>query len=93
MSGLVVEVLVGAAAGAIGGVASGRLVSRFRGETSIVPTRIGRDHPIDPEEAVQVDEDARRWADASGMPDAALLIARKMRLHRLLSARRERGQW
>jgi hypothetical protein len=82
------DILFAAAGLLVGLMAGARTGSLMRGRTSQSVDQLLPEVAIDPVTEKRINDAAREWATAEGIPEAESLIARKIRLGLTLQARR-----
>lgn len=85
---MTMDLLIAIGSSAAAGGLAGALVSRRLQQSS--DDCVMHPEPLDPVIAERIDAFSRSWADGSGRPDAATIVANKLRLLAQLRARRVR---
>ncbi|HEV3322109.1 MAG TPA: hypothetical protein VG147_07975 [Solirubrobacteraceae bacterium] len=86
-------ILIAAVVGALGGTVAGAVVSRWTVRRQPAPPATLDDLSLDPDLDQRITEAAHQWATQQGQPDAAPLVAGKLRLVYVLGRGRKRRCW
>jgi hypothetical protein len=87
---ITIALMVGASGGALAGAVAGWRVVRRQPAEPALPPNVG----LDPELERRIGDAAQAWAEHHGQPDAAPLLASKLRLTYVLGrGRKRRRHW